>query len=70
MSLPPPHRHLEDLPGEAGALGLQPEEVMHPEELPGATIRPLHSLEVPPGVLLPHHGRLQLLHYKTLGGGG
>ena len=52
---------LQQLAGQAGSLGLQPEEVLGPEELPLMAVRALHRLKVPPRTLPVHHRALQLL---------
>lgn len=50
--------------GEACPLGLQPEEVLDPEQLPLMDAVALHRLKVAPRALLPHDGGLQLLQEK------
>ena len=58
---------LQYSPGEAGPLGLQPEEVLYPKQLPLLVVGPLHCIKVPPGTLLTHHRRLQLLQSHRQG---
>ena len=58
--------HLQYLSGQAGPLGLQPEQVVHPEQLPLLVTCPLHRLKVAPGTLPANNRTLQLLQ----GGGG